>query len=162
MLVKDGVEFLALHGATPNPVWRGTSKWFGNAYGSLRGWMNNMTKKSRDKWDSISSTAWSNAKSVWRGTSKWFSNAYGSLKGWMNNMSKKLMINGITFHPLHGAMLNRFGEALKWFGNAYGSLKSWTGKMADKAHDRFDKISSDAWVTPNLYITDSINGYLEL
>ena len=94
-------------------VWRGTSKWFGNAYGSLRGWMNNMTKKSRDKWDSISSTAWSNAKSVWRGTSKWFSNAYGSLKGWMNNMSKKLMINGITFHPLHGAMLNRFGEALR-------------------------------------------------
>ncbi|PXA56755.1 hypothetical protein, partial [Staphylococcus pseudintermedius] len=55
-------------------------------YKSAKGWLTDMANKSRSKWDNISSTAWSNAKSVWKGTSKWFSSSYKSLKGWTGDM----------------------------------------------------------------------------
>ncbi|MCO6061580.1 hypothetical protein NG726_33670, partial [Pseudomonas sp. MOB-449] len=34
-------------------IWRGTSKWFSNAYKSAKGWLIDMANKSRSKWDNI-------------------------------------------------------------------------------------------------------------
>lgn len=74
----DAISSIAWSNA--KSVWSGTSKWFGNAFSSLKGWVGDMYESAFDKFDSISSTAWSNAKSVYNGFKTWLSNTLDWIK----------------------------------------------------------------------------------
>ncbi|HDF4308174.1 TPA: hypothetical protein PEH16_002892, partial [Staphylococcus aureus] len=67
-------------------VWKGTSKWFGNSYKSLKGWTGDMYSRAHDRFDAISSSAWSNAKSVFNGFRKWLSKTYD----WIRDIGKDM------------------------------------------------------------------------
>ena len=70
-------------------VWSGTSKWFGNAFSSLKGWVGDMYESTFDKFDSISRT-WSNAKSVYNGFKTWLSNTLDWIKEIGGEMAESL------------------------------------------------------------------------
>ncbi|HBI9168006.1 TPA: hypothetical protein I2154_RS14105, partial [Staphylococcus aureus] len=67
-------------------VWKGTSKWFGNSYKSLKGWTGDMYSRAHDRFDAISSSAWSNAKSVFNSFRKWLSKTYD----WIRDIGKDM------------------------------------------------------------------------
>ena len=48
----DAISSIAWSNA--KSVWSGTSKWFGNAFSSLKGWVGDMYESTFDKFDSIS------------------------------------------------------------------------------------------------------------
>ncbi|MBA8777190.1 phage tail tape measure protein [Staphylococcus schleiferi subsp. coagulans] len=65
------------------------SKWFGKAYGSVKGYTGSIYEKTKDKFQGAKDKAESSSKSVWKSTSKWFGKTYGSVKGYAEGMYSK-------------------------------------------------------------------------
>ncbi len=52
--LSKGIQMPQIAWAHSKSIWRGTSKWFSNAYKSAKGWLTDMANKSRSKWDNNS------------------------------------------------------------------------------------------------------------
>ncbi|NGQ76460.1 hypothetical protein G6X29_06600, partial [Staphylococcus aureus] len=56
------------------------------SYKSLKDWTGDMYSRAHDRFDAISSSAWSNAKSVFNGFRKWLSKTYD----WIRDIGKDM------------------------------------------------------------------------
>ncbi|MBT2852395.1 phage tail tape measure protein [Staphylococcus coagulans] len=122
------------------------SKWFGKAYGSVKGYTSNIYEKTKDKFQGAKDKAESSSKSVWKSTSKWFGKTYGSVKGYTGSIYEK------TKDKFQGAKdkaesssKSVWKSTSKWFGKAYGSVKGYAEGMYSKAKSSFGDIASSAW-----------------
>ncbi|MDU9335160.1 phage tail tape measure protein [Staphylococcus coagulans] len=122
------------------------SKWFGKAYGSVKGYTSNIYEKTKDKFQGAKDKAESSSKSVWKSTSKWLGKTYGSVKGYTSNIYEK------TKDKFQGAKdkaesssKSVWKSTSKWFGKAYGSVKGYAEGMYSKAKSSFGDIASSAW-----------------
>ena len=126
-------------------VFRSTSKWFGNAFKSLKGNMGNMLSNARSRWNKISDTAWSNSKSVYKGTSKWFGNAYSSLKSWTGSMYDKAhdRFDRISSDAWSNAK-SVYKGFKTWLSNTLSWIRSVGKDMGDAAADLGKSVANKA------------------
>lgn len=69
-----------------NPFGKEHRNGFSNSYKSLKDWTGDMYSRAHDRFDAISSSAWSNAKSVFNGFRKWLSKTYD----WIRDIGKDM------------------------------------------------------------------------